>query len=99
VIANVDAPPTLLLNETARRGAWLIVDAPGARRVDVVAQSQTWTGHAVVGGSFLSVSDPRFHFGLGAVNEVESITVTWPGKVEVRRNVAANAVVRVTRSR
>jgi hypothetical protein len=99
VIANVDAPPTLLLNETARRGAWLIVDAPGARRVEVVAQGQTWTGHAVVGGSFLSVSDPRFHFGLGAVTEVESITVTWPGKVEVRSNVAANAVVRVAPSR
>lgn len=32
VSANIDAPPTVLRNESNRLGEWLIVDAPGAWR-------------------------------------------------------------------
>jgi hypothetical protein len=77
-VSNVDAPPTLLRNDSPRAGSWLLVDAPGALRAEV------WAGegkavhhgvdHRVVGGSYLSVSDPRFHFGLG----------TAPGPVRLR---------------
>jgi len=78
VVANVDAPPTLLMNESPRRGAWLLVDAPLALRVDAWVEGRRLVRHRVHGGSFVSVSDDRFHFGLGDVDAVERLTVTWP---------------------
>jgi len=80
-ISNVDAPPTLLRNDSARDGgSWLLVDAPGALEATVrieprvgpgddsagggTTPKRRWVRHRVIGSSFLSVSDPRFHFGL-----------------------------------
>jgi len=98
VVANVDARPTLLRNETARRGAWLIVDAPGALRVTVEAGGRTFVAHRVIGGSFLSVCDARFHFGLGEVESVDRIEAAWrTGPPAVRKKVAANRVVGIAR--
>ncbi len=74
-ISNVDAPPTLLRNDSVPAGAWLMVAAPGAVRVEVEAGGGRRIGHRVVGGSYLSASDPRFHFGLGAVEKIEGLTV------------------------
>jgi len=79
VVSNVDAPPTLLVNESPRKGAWLVVDAPGALRVVVEAGGKTFTRDLVHGGSYLSASDPRFHFGLGPVETADRVTITWPG--------------------
>jgi len=100
VVANVDAPPTVLRNDTTPRGAWMIVAAPEARRVVVEAGGRRWVRERVVGGSFLSASDPRFHFGLGAVDRVETLTCVWPdGTQEVRRGITANRVVTIRRAR
>jgi hypothetical protein len=65
-ISNVDAPPTLLRNDSPAAGAWLRVDAPWALRAEVTAaDGRRWVGHRVAGGSYVSVGDDRFHFGLG----------------------------------
>jgi hypothetical protein len=96
VVSNVDATPTLLVNETPRRGAWLVVDAPGALRVVAEAGGRTISRDLVRGGSYLSASDPRFHLGLGPVSKVDRLTATWPGgatRVEV--DVPANRRVRL----
>jgi len=98
VVANVDAPPTLLRNDTARRGHWLLVDAPGARRVELELGGRRLARQEVRGGSYLSASDPRFHFGLGDAARVDLLRVTWPdGTTDERRDLAADAVVRVER--
>ena len=56
--------------------------------------------HRVLAGSFASASDPRFHFGLGAVARVEKLTVTWPdGKETVLPDVVPGRVVRMDRPR
>ena len=35
------------------------------------------------GGSFLSVHDPRLHFGLGEAKRVDTVEIRWPnGKTE-----------------
>ncbi|MEZ5332181.1 MAG: CRTAC1 family protein [Thermoanaerobaculia bacterium] len=77
-ISNVDAPPTLLLNETDGAGAWLRLDAPGALRVAVETASRRQVLHRVRGGSFLSVSEETFHAGLGEAASA-TVEVTWPG--------------------
>jgi hypothetical protein len=76
-VANVDAPPTLLRNDSERRGRWLMVDAPGARSVRVEAGERNWTRRWFAGASYASASDPRFHFGLGPVESIDTVTVTW----------------------
>ncbi|MHC4816917.1 MAG: CRTAC1 family protein [Planctomycetota bacterium] len=98
VVSNVDEPPNLLRNDTVRRGAWLLVDAPGALRVGVEAGDLRLVRHHVVAASFLSAGDPRFHFGLGPVTTVSKVTALWPdGTRKVLRDVAVNRVVKMSR--
>ena len=97
-VSNIDAPPTLLRNDSARRGAWLLVDAPGAVRVELRAGELRLVRHAVHGGSFCSASDERFHFGLGPCEQVDELTAAWPdGKRTTLADVRVDQVLRVTR--
>ena len=46
---------------------------------------------AGTGGSYLSASDPRIHFGLGAARKADSVTIRWPsGEVQTLRDVAVD---------
>ena len=57
-------------------------DAVGARVV-VEAGSRRRFAWRIGGGSFQSASDPRLHFGLGAVERIDAVEVTWPsGRVQ-----------------
>ena len=78
-VSNVDAPPTVLRNDSPPAGAWLMVSAPEALRVDVEAGERRWVRHRIVGASFLSESDPRFHFGLGELEAIDRLTLFHPG--------------------
>ena len=43
------------------------------------------------GGSYLSQSDLRIHFGLGSAKKVDRVEIHWPsGKVETLRELAAD---------
>jgi hypothetical protein len=79
LVSNVDAAPTLLRNDSPRAGHWLTLDAQGALRATIEVDGKKQTRFGVAGGSFCSVSDPRFHFGLGAATKAARVTVTWPG--------------------
>ena len=68
-------------------------DAIGARLVAQVGQRKllrTIDG----GGSYLSTSDLRVHFGLGDATQVDRLEVRWPsGKVESRANLPVNTTI------
>jgi len=49
-------------------GARVEVEVGGLRQIDEVRS----------GGSYLSQSDLRLHFGLGAIARVSRITIRWP---------------------
>jgi hypothetical protein len=54
--------------------------------------------HAVHGGSFCSVSDRRFHFGLGPVERIDELTAVWPdGERTTLRDVEPERVVEIER--
>jgi hypothetical protein len=104
LFTGLDVAPVLLRNESARRGAWLTVvleegagDGPTiGTRVVVRAGGRTFVRDAASGESFLSVHDPRLHFGLGDVERVERIEVHWPdGEVAVLEDLPANQRVTV----
>lgn len=105
VIVNQNGAPLVLRNETASRGNWLICELEGTRsnrsalgaRVTVVAGSLRQTAEVQSGGSYLSQSDLRLHFGLGTAKAAESIEVRWPsGAKQMLRSVEANRVVKIT---
>ncbi len=52
-----------------------MVSAADALRLTVEAGGRQWVRHRIVGGSFLSESDSRFHFGLGGVDEIAWLAV------------------------
>lgn len=99
VITNCDAPPTLLRNDSERAGSWLLVDAPGALRAEVRVGQRRLVRHRAIGGSYLSVSDRRFHFGLGAATQIDQLRLVWPdGSESLLAGLGVNHVVTWTPS-
>jgi hypothetical protein len=104
LIMNVNEPPSLLRNDVSGGGHWIKVkligtksnrSALGARvtaRYGGYACSQEVLGQS----SYLSVSDQRLHFGLGAAAFVD-IEVQWPSGTRERiAHVSANQLIQVT---
>ncbi len=94
LVANRDAPLSLLWNEAPRKGSWVGFSVTGPKgnpvhgaRVAVKFAERTLYRVADPAYSYLSSNDPRTHFGLGkdaegnAPTEVE-VSVLWPGNKE-----------------
>jgi hypothetical protein len=86
VVSHTNAPVALLRNEagTALPNRWLGVKLVGRANRDVVGSTIVLEGNtrkqtrfAKGGGSYLSAGDPRFLFGLGAAEQVRSVSVKW----------------------
>ncbi len=66
-------------------------DAVGARLTLTVAGHHQ-VAYRIGGGSFLSASDDRIHFGLGETTHVDMVEVRWPsGHIDRYAGLAANA--------
>ncbi len=105
LITNLDEPPALLRNDSAG-GSWLSIDPvvpPGrgpriGTRVLVQAGDRRWFRDVASGESFLSAHDPRLHFGLGDVKQVDRVEVRWPdGTITVRNDVPCNQLLTIER--
>ncbi len=90
VVTRVGAPASLYRNVAQRRGHWLMVravdpalnrDAYGAE-IHLRAGQLKRLGWINPGYSYLCSNDPRAHFGLGAADRYDAITVIWPDGVE-----------------
>ena len=47
-------------------------------------------------GSYLSASDKRAHFGLGAAKSARRLEIRWPsGTVQVLQNISADRILHV----
>lgn len=85
VVMNMDEAPSLLRNDLAGGNHWLKVQLRGTKSsrdaigstVSVHAGSMRLTGAISSQSSYLSVNDARLHFGLGARQSVDKITVRW----------------------
>ncbi len=89
LVIDVDEPPRLLENRSTRRGHWLAVRLEGTEsnrdgygaKVSVRAGGRTWTREARTAHGLYSAHDPRLHFGLGDVEEIERVEVRWPSGI------------------
>jgi hypothetical protein len=85
VVVNVNAPPSLLVNETPPSGnrLWLRLEGKQSNRsaigakVKVAANGRTQRRDVVGGGSYYAQSDQALHFGLGEAAAAD-IEVQWP---------------------
>jgi len=105
IVNDLDGPPMLLRNEGgSTAGHWISLKLTGTKsnRNAVGAKVRVRTGKLVQidevrsGDSYLSHSDWRLHFGLGAATSVDEIEIRWPtGKTQTLRNVGTDKVIAV----
>ena len=99
VVENLQGQPTVLRPRGGALNHWISLTLEGTRsnrlalnaRVRVTSGDLVQTGEIWSGGSYLSQSDLRLHFGLGANASVSQIEVVWPaGGAQVFHNLAAD---------
>ena len=107
VVNNVDDSPTILRNDTPRRGNWLTVRLVGkgpnepaiGARVTAEIAGRKLTREVRSGGSYLSQNDLRLHFGLGPAQPLDRLLVRWPdGRQQVLVDVPVDRFLTVTRA-
>jgi hypothetical protein len=106
LVTTVAGRARLYRNVAPQRGHWLLVrafdpalhrDAYGAR-IQVQAGGRRWVGWVNPGQSYLCSNDPRVHFGLGSMAQVDALRVRWPdGLEEVFAGQVADRVVELRR--
>jgi hypothetical protein len=91
--------PSLLVPEPAATNHWIGIQLVGTKsnrdgigaRVEIEAGALRQMDEVRSGGSYLSQSDLRLHFGLGAATRVERLTVRWlSGIVDTLRGIPAD---------
>jgi len=106
VIVNSSGPPSVLRNDGGNRGRFALIHLVGdglnrnaiGARVTVAAGDRRQVAERRSSGSYLSVNDPRLHFGLGKSARMDRLEVRWPdGKVEVHRDLPADRLITVTK--
>ena len=91
VISNMNAPPSLLVNDVRNGNHWIAFrtisthsnhDGIGAK-ITVSSGGRRLVDEVRSGSSYISNHDMRVHLGLGASTKVDSVRVRWPsGLVE-----------------
>jgi enediyne biosynthesis protein E4 len=105
VISNMNAPPSLLVNQTRYGNHWIAIETKGTKsnrdglgaKIRVKAGSRILVDEVRSGSSYISNSDRRVHFGLGAVEKVDWIEIRWPsGLTELFENPKADTILKLT---
>ena len=104
VINNQNSRPSLLKITRQNRHHWINIKLVGTKsnrsaigaRVKCVAGSLSQIDEVRSGGSYISQSDLRLHFGIGDKTNIDSLEIKWPsGAVDHLRDIAADRFVRV----
>lgn len=91
VIGDLDGSPMILRNHGVPGRHWVSFELAGTRsnrlalnaRIKLIAGGMTQTSEIHSGGSYLSQSDLRVHFGLGDAKKIDSVEIHWPsGKLD-----------------
>ena len=96
--------PSLLRNDGGNSNHWLTVQLIGTKsNRDGTGASLKLTSEGFVqveqakgGGSYMSASDPRIHFGLGKRTKIEKLEITWPsGRIDRLSNLPIDQIITV----
>src|ERR1700732_1028080 len=101
VVRNINAPPSLLVNEVRTAHHWVAFRALGTKsnrdgigaRIRVKTGTRTLVDEVRSGSSFDSNKDMRVHFGLGSAAKIDWVEVRWPsGLLEKFENLGVDGV-------
>jgi hypothetical protein len=104
VITTNGGPPHILHNETRGENHWVILNLVGHKSnrdgigavVSITTSQGTQWATVTTASSYLSSSDKRVHFGLGADTVVKRIEIRWPSGIkQTLVNVAAGQILTV----
>jgi len=109
LVLNMNDPPSLLRNDGGNKNNWIKIKLIGTQcnRTAVGARVRVVTGKHVqidevhTGGSVMSQSDLRLHFGVGQLKKIDLIEVKWPtvktvaGKIEKFTDVDVNQILTI----
>ena len=105
LILNMNDLPSLLRNDGGNEQNWIKIKLIGTKcnrtaigaRVRVVTGAHTQIDEVHSGGSVMSQSDLRLHFGLGRTLKADVIEVKWPTTQKVERftEVKANQILTI----
>ncbi len=105
VVTSLNEAPRILMNSADSGNHWLVLeligrysnrDTIGAKVKLTTASGRVLHNQVSVSVGFISSSDKRVHFGLGAEKQIRSIEIRWPrGAVQKLTNVAADRFVKI----
>ena len=99
VVNEMNEPPSLLTLKSSPESHWIGIQLRGTKsnrsavgaRVEIEAGNLKQVDEVRSGGSYLSQSDLRLHFGLGPNQRIDQVIVHWPsGTVDELRGVTAD---------
>jgi enediyne biosynthesis protein E4 len=82
----MNAEPSLLVNQIRNANHWIAIHTVGTKsnrdgigaRVRVKTAARILVDEVRSGSSYISNSDMRVHFGLGAAAKIEWVEIRWP---------------------
>jgi hypothetical protein len=104
LVNNQNEAPSLLKLTHAPPGNWVILKLEGTRsnrsalgaRVTISAGGLKQTDEVRSGGSFMSQSDLRLHFGVGQARKIDRVDIEWPsGTRQSATDLGINQVIRL----
>jgi hypothetical protein len=102
VVSNMNAPPSLLVNQVRASNHWIGVRTEGVKsnrdgigaRILLKTETRIQADEVRSGSSYNSNSDRRVHFGLGSSKAVAPIEIRWPsGLTETFETPAVDRIV------
>ncbi len=101
IINHQNEPPGLLKRQDSPKNSWVLIKLTGRHpnssaigaRVKLTAAGRTQMDEVRSGGSYLSQSDLRLHFGLAQARRIERLEIEWPdGCQQTKQNLVVNRV-------
>jgi len=105
VISNMNAAPSLLVNQVHSGNHWVTIKTVGVKsnhdglgaKIRVKADKRVLVDEVRSGSSYISNSDRRLHFGLGTTDHIDWIEIRWPsGLTETFENQEVDKVLTFT---
>ncbi|MBS1873640.1 MAG: CRTAC1 family protein [Acidobacteria bacterium] len=105
IVTSLNESPRILMNSGDSGNHWLMLrltghksarDAIGAKATVTMASGRKLYNHVAVSVGFMSSSDRRVHFGLGAEAKIAAVDIVWPSGIRQRlANVEADRQIDV----